>query len=258
MFSKPAAYRWAGRERRRPRRAAKCDRCRSSSSTPTTNGTARIRSGGDLEVEEPRHDVRALDHDARALDRRPLDQGVDADGRPRPSARGTRASSASAAVRAARGAPRRPGTSDVCSVGISSGENIDRMTSRIASVATTRTMPSRAASCVAIVDLPDPRRAADQDHERHVELLDLAPAQEVLRVALPRHLVEHLERELGELVGRDRCAPRSPQPVLDRLGDLVGPDGDRPVTMTWEAISPLEYGSPARDRRSRCAGSSVR
>ena len=45
---------------------------------------------------------------------------------------------------------------DVCSVGMSSGESIERMTSRIASVATTRTMPSRAASCVAIVDLPTP------------------------------------------------------------------------------------------------------
>ena len=45
---------------------------------------------------------------------------------------------------------------DVWSVGISSGESIDRMTSRIASVATTRTMPRRAASCVAIVDLPTP------------------------------------------------------------------------------------------------------
>ena len=39
---------------------------------------------------------------------------------------------------------------------MSSGESIERMTSRIASVATTRTMPRRAASWVAIVDLPTP------------------------------------------------------------------------------------------------------
>ena len=45
---------------------------------------------------------------------------------------------------------------DTCSVGISSGESIARMTSRIASVATTRTMPRRAASWVAIVDFPTP------------------------------------------------------------------------------------------------------
>ena len=45
---------------------------------------------------------------------------------------------------------------DVCRVGISSDDSIERITSRIASVATTRTMPSRAASCVAIVDLPTP------------------------------------------------------------------------------------------------------
>ena len=45
---------------------------------------------------------------------------------------------------------------DVWSVGISSGENIERMTSRMASVATNRTMPSRAASWVAMVDLPTP------------------------------------------------------------------------------------------------------
>ena len=70
------------------------------------------------------------------------------------------------------------------------------MTSRIASVATNRTIPSRAASWVAIVDLPTPGGSADQDHERHVELLDLAPPQEVLRVAVAGDLVEHLERQL--------------------------------------------------------------
>ena len=45
---------------------------------------------------------------------------------------------------------------ETCRVGISSGDSIARMTSRIASVATMRTMPSRAASWVAIVDLPTP------------------------------------------------------------------------------------------------------
>ena len=33
-----------------------------------------------VQVEEPRHDVRALDDDARALERRALDQRVDPDG----------------------------------------------------------------------------------------------------------------------------------------------------------------------------------
>ena len=43
------------------------------------------------------------------------------------------------------------------SVGISSAESIERITSRIdPSVATTRTMPSRCARCVAIVDFPTP------------------------------------------------------------------------------------------------------
>ena len=43
------------------------------------------------------------------------------------------------------------------SVGMSSAESIDRITSRIEpSVATTRTIPSRCARCVAIVDFPTP------------------------------------------------------------------------------------------------------
>ena len=45
---------------------------------------------------------------------------------------------------------------DVYSVGISSWVSVDRMTSRTASVATTRTMFNRTASRVAIVDFPTP------------------------------------------------------------------------------------------------------
>ena len=45
---------------------------------------------------------------------------------------------------------------DVCSVGISSSLNIDRMTSRMASVGMIRVMPRRPASWVATVDLPTP------------------------------------------------------------------------------------------------------
>jgi hypothetical protein len=45
---------------------------------------------------------------------------------------------------------------EVYSVGMSSLESMARMTSLMASVATTRTMPRRAASWVAMVDLPTP------------------------------------------------------------------------------------------------------
>ena len=45
---------------------------------------------------------------------------------------------------------------DVYRVGISSPENMARMTSRTASVGITRTIPSRAAICVAMVDFPTP------------------------------------------------------------------------------------------------------
>ena len=41
-------------------------------------------------------------------------------------------------------------------MGISSSVNIDRMTSRMASVGMIRVMPSRPASWVAMVDLPTP------------------------------------------------------------------------------------------------------
>ena len=65
-------------------------------------------------------------------------------------------SSASDEVPGGSRSARSAWNDDVCSVGINSDESIERITSRIASVATTRTMPSRAASCVAIVDLPTP------------------------------------------------------------------------------------------------------
>ena len=45
---------------------------------------------------------------------------------------------------------------DVWSVGISSSVNIDRMTSRMASVGMMRVIPSRPASWVATVDFPTP------------------------------------------------------------------------------------------------------
>ncbi len=45
---------------------------------------------------------------------------------------------------------------DMYRAGISSLENTPRMTSRTASVATTRTMPRRVASWVAMVDFPTP------------------------------------------------------------------------------------------------------
>ena len=51
---------------------------------------------------------------------------------------------------------RAASNDDVCRLGNRSAVNIDRMTSRMASVGMTRVMPSRLASMVAMVDLPTP------------------------------------------------------------------------------------------------------
>ena len=84
---------------------------------------------------------------------------------------------------------------DTCRVGISSAESIARMTSRIASVATTRTIPRRAASWVAIVDLPTPVAPPIRITSGTSSVSHLPPADEVLRVAVARDLADHLERD---------------------------------------------------------------
>ena len=76
--------------------------------------------------------------------------------------------------------------------------------------------------------LADAGGAADQDHERHVELLDLAPPQEVLRVAVPGGLGQHLEGQLRELVGGERRGAPLAQALLDLLGHLIRPERRQP------------------------------
>jgi len=72
--------------------------------------------------------------------------------------------------------------------------------------------------------LADPGRAAHQQDERDVQRLHLPPAEVVLRVAIAGHLLQDVHRERGELVACHRCAAEAEQPLLDGLGDLVGPD----------------------------------
>ena len=43
--------------------------------------------------------------------------------------------------------------------------------------------------------LPDPGRAADQDHERHVQPLDVLPSREVRRVPIARELPDDVQGE---------------------------------------------------------------
>lgn len=76
--------------------------------------------------------------------------------------------------------------------------------------------------------LADPRRTADQHYEGNLDRLDLAPALEVPGVPLAGEILEHAERELAQLRVRDRRDAELTQPVLDGLGHLVGAYGRQP------------------------------
>ena len=136
---------------------------------------------------------------------------------------------------------------------MSSWENSARITSRIASVATTRTMPRRVASWAArVLGFPPLVAPPISTTSGTFKRLDLAPALEVPRVPLAsRHLLagSHCSRrgfspELHARDGQARLASwrrrcwRSPWPP-DRPGRATAP-----ITMTCDAIRPLEYGRP--------------
>ena len=154
MFSNPAAYRSAGRQGHRVLAGGEVGQVPSfvldAQDERHRKDTILVR----FEVEEAGHDVRPRSR-CSFPGSRPFDQRVDAhrDGRgllaePQQQRVGALARRFAEGL---VGVERRRR-----SVGISSDDSIERMTSRIASVATTRTMFRRAASCVAIVDLPTP------------------------------------------------------------------------------------------------------
>jgi hypothetical protein len=72
------------------------------------------------------------------------------------------------------------------------------------------------------------RRPTDQNHQRDLERLDLAPALEVPRVSLAGQVLEDAECELAELLVGDRRDAELAQALLDRLGDLVRANGRQP------------------------------
>ena len=94
--------------------------------------------------------------------------------------------------------------------------------------------------------LADAGGAADQDHERHVQLLDLAPPHEVLRVALARELAQtpRAPSRASSSVVSETLAPRSRSRSSTSSATWYARNGDSPVTMTWEAMQPLGERQP--------------
>ena len=137
---------------------------------------------------------------------------------------------------------------------MNSFEKNARIVCRMKSVDVTRVIPSRCAASVASVDLPVPVRAADEEHDRRVELLKR------LQAAQPAHrparvgLAEHLDRELAEPVEVETRRARAPGGRLGAAGQLVGPRQRQPVAGSARAIRPFENGgqsSPPSGNRSK-------
>ena len=133
---------------------------------------------------------------------------------------------------------------DACSVGMSSWENSARITSRIASVATTRTIPSRVASWVASVDLPTPvappisttsgtcNASISRQRWKFRAYRSPARSSSTARASSPSSSFE--------IDG----TPRSRRRSSIASATWYARTGDSPVTMTWDAIRPFEYGRP--------------
>ena len=117
---------------------------------------------------------------------------------------------------------------DACSVGMSSWENSARITSRIASVATTRTIPSRVASWVASVDLPTPVAPPISTTSGTCSASISRQRWKFRAYRSPARSSSTREGELAELLVRDRRHAALAQALLDRLGDLVRANGRQP------------------------------
>jgi hypothetical protein len=133
---------------------------------------------------------------------------------------------------------------ELCSVGSSSSLNIARITSRIASVGITRVIPSRAASIVAIVDLPAP----------------VAPPTRMTSGVASRRTVCHFayrsayrsptsSRRTASVSTVSSACDTDPAKLSRSRSSITSATwnaraGARPVAMMPDAISPFEYGSP--------------
>src|SRR3989442_1637490 len=119
-----------------------------------------------------------------------------------------------------------------------------RMTSRTASVATTRTMPSRAASWVAMVDLPTPvappiritsgTSSCTMSFHRRKFVAYRSPAR-LVRTSMV------ISSSSWRVTLRTRCSSRRSSTCS---ATRYARYGGSPVTISSEARSPFEYGRP--------------
>ena len=89
------------------------------------------------------------------------------------------------------------------------------------SVEVTRVIPSRCAASVAIVDLPGPRRAADEQDDRDVELPQRVEPTQPPHRAAALGLAQHLRRELAEPVEVDAVGAARREVGVGTTGELV-------------------------------------
>jgi hypothetical protein len=176
------------------------------------------------QVEEPRHDVRSFDHEARPLDRCAVQQRLDPHGHggrllAEAHDHGVRPSLgwfAQRGIRLERGRVQRRHQ-------LAGEQRPHHLADRVGRLDAHDAQPrgELGRDC----RLADAGRAADQHDERDVQRLDLSPTPVVGRIPIPRHVAEDRDRDLVELVTGHRGDPQIVQPLLDDLGHLVGANG---------------------------------
>ena len=240
MLSKKSRYRSDGRLRESWARARKWDRWASGSSTVMTNWTTH-GLGELLRIEEPGHQVGALEDEVGVLHHRPAHQGMgphrhrrrllpepDDDGI---GAAGQRVAHEVDGVEARRVERRHELLGEHRPHDLADGVGGDDPGD---------TQAGGELGCDR--RLAHARRPADQDDQGPVDPVHHLPLGERVGVALPDLLHQHPAGQLGQLRPRDRRRPPVVKPLLDPLRHVEGPGGGSPVAMIELAISPLEYG----------------
>ena len=184
-----------------------------------------------VDVEEPGHHMCALDHDARALDGRALDERVDPDRDRGGLLAVAHHERVGRARRRLANGPVRLERRDVQRRHQLGGKHrphhlADRVGGDDPDDAETRGQLGGDRR------LADAGRAADQDDDRDVEVLDALPAEVVRGVPLPRHVARngHLPvHDNLELVHRDQRRQRRPDTDLTPRGQTDFPATLRPI-----------------------------
>ena len=133
--------------------------------------------------------------------------------------------------------------------GMNSRAKNARIVCRMKSVDVTRVIPSRYAASVATVDFPVPV-AADQQHDRQVELLQVMQPLQAAHRACALLLAEHLDGELAQAVEVDLAGVLR-QVDLRSACEIVRHLLETPTALRTRAISPFDHGRLAAEEADR-------